>query len=169
MQFRYSGGSVNSAQDFLINGKAKHIEKLLLLVIGFVLVKFMIFYYSHPETQEQLKEFLVLGYCVFASVLYSAYLVIFYRLERYASFAIRDDVVYEYFKGKEVDNVKITLLCYFKTKVFGSRVNFLIFFKRAKFIEMKSFGLVDEQLASEIEKCLLLKGIEKWAYDRIPK
>lgn len=34
---------------------------------------------------------------------------------------------------------------------------------------MKSFGLIDPKLASDLDKYFFSKGIEKWDYDRIPK
>lgn len=169
MHFRFSSGEINSLKDFFLKGKKQHLKQLMLLLLGLGIVKFITYYYSRPETTEALKQNLLLGYCVFAGIVFVSYIVVAYRREMYRSYSIKDDIVYEYFKNKEIDAIKITSLCYIKSKLIDNRVNYLIFFKKNKFLQMKSFGLITPSLASDLDKYFFSKGIEKWDYERIPK
>lgn len=169
MHFRHSSGEINNVKDFFIKGKMQHLRLIMLLLIGLGIVKFIIFYYSHPTTTEALKQNLILGYCIFAVSLFVVFLFIAFRRERYRSYSIKNDIIFEYFKDTETEAIKITSLAYIKSKLIGDRVNYLIFFKKNRFLQMKSFGLIDPKLASDLDKYFFSKGIEKWDYERIPK
>lgn len=167
MHFRYSSGYINSVGDFFIKGIKRHLKGLMLLMAGFVLLKLIGFIYAKAPTSVELSVIFENAYCIFATMLYLFYLYIAYRRERYISFSIKDDIIYEYFKDKEINNIKITSLHFFKLKAIGDRVNFIIFYKKTKFDQLKSFGLIDPSLSKELENYFFSKNIEKWAYDRI--
>lgn len=167
MHFRFSNGEINSFKDFFTKGMRTHLKVVAVLLLGFGLLRLIRFIYATTLASERTGDILESGYCFFALMFYLSYVYVSYRREKYTSFLVKDDMIYERFKDKEMGAIKLTSLVCFKEMTVENKINFLVFYKDEKYTKVKSFGLLDLNIARDLEKYLLSKGIEKWAFGRI--